>query len=92
MGHLRYFRRVSLLPGLRLNASRRGLSVSVGHRGLGWLTVGPRGRRVTVDTPIKGLYYTEQLPPAPLVHHGHRLALLIAVVVLVAVVWWLAST
>jgi hypothetical protein len=42
---LRFYRRISLLPGLRLNASRSGLSLSIGHRGA-WYTVGPRGRRV----------------------------------------------
>jgi hypothetical protein len=42
---LRYFRRISLIPGLRLNPSRGGLSLSVGHRGA-WYPVGPHGRRL----------------------------------------------
>jgi Protein of unknown function (DUF4236)/HicB family len=38
--------RISLPPGVRFNASKSGASVSIGHRGA-WMTVGPRGRRVT---------------------------------------------
>jgi uncharacterized protein DUF4236 len=37
---LRYHHRLALLPGLRINLSRSGASVSVGHRGA-WYTVGP---------------------------------------------------
>jgi hypothetical protein len=37
---LRFTRRVSLIPGLRLNASRAGLSLSIAHRGA-WYTMGP---------------------------------------------------
>jgi Protein of unknown function (DUF4236) len=49
---LRFRRRLSILPGLRLNLSRSGASVSVGHRGA-WVTVGQR--RVTVGLPGTGL-------------------------------------
>ena len=55
---IRFYRRVSLIPGLRLNASRSGLSLSIGHRGA-WYTVGPRGRRATVGLPGSGLYWTD---------------------------------
>ena len=48
-----YHRRLSILPGLRLNLSKSGASVSVGHRGA-WLTVGPRGRRATTGWPEAG--------------------------------------
>jgi hypothetical protein len=47
---LRFYRRVRLIPGIRLNASRGGVSLSMGHRGA-WFTVGPRGRRVSVGWP-----------------------------------------
>jgi hypothetical protein len=86
---LRFHRRLNLLPGLRINLSRSGASVSVGHRGA-WYTVGPRGRRVTVGLPGTGLSYTEAYPPAPPVHGGHQLAFALFVVVLVAAVWWAA--
>ena len=35
----RFYRRVPLVPGLRLNLSKSGPSVSLGHRGL-WYTLG----------------------------------------------------
>jgi len=37
---LRFTRRVSLFPGLRVNFSKSGASLSVGHKG-SWYTVGP---------------------------------------------------
>jgi hypothetical protein len=74
MRALRFYNRVSLLPGLRLNLSRSGTSVSVGHRGA-WYTVGPHGhRRVTPGLPVTGLFYAEHVPPARAPHAGHRLA------------------
>ena len=42
----RYHRRVSLLPGLRVNLSRSGASVSIGSRG-SWVTLGHGQRRMT---------------------------------------------
>lgn len=47
---LRYFRQVSIIPGLRLNIGTRGVSVSVGHKGT-WLTTGAHGRRATFGVP-----------------------------------------
>ena len=60
---LRFNRRVQIIPGLRVNLSRSGPSLSIGHRGA-WYTVGPRGRRVTVGLPAAGLYWTEKVSPA----------------------------
>ncbi len=55
---LRFYRRVHLLPGVRLNVGTRGASVSFGHRGA-WYTVGPHGRRTaTLGWPGTGLRYT----------------------------------
>ncbi len=44
---LRFFRRVSIIPGLRVNASRSGLSLWIGRR-RAWYTVGPKGHRATL--------------------------------------------
>jgi Protein of unknown function (DUF4236) len=55
----RFFRRVRIVPGLRVNLSKRGASVSIGRRGA-WYTVGPRGKRVTVGLPGTGLFWTER--------------------------------
>ena len=62
----RFRRRVSLFPGLRVNFSRSGASVSIGHRGA-WLTIGPKGRRATVGLPGTGVYWTETAKTPPLV-------------------------
>ena len=43
---LRFYRRVSLIPGVRLNASRAGLSVSLGRRGHG-----TRYARMAAESP-----------------------------------------
>jgi hypothetical protein len=59
----RFQRRVSILPGLRVNLSKSGASLSIGHRGL-WWTIGPRGQRATIGLPGSGLYWTKTYPPA----------------------------
>lgn len=56
---LRFFRRVRLAPGLTLNLSRSGPSVSLGMRG-GHVTVGKRGVTRTVGLPGSGLFYTSR--------------------------------
>jgi hypothetical protein len=59
---LRFWRLVRIVPGLRVNLSKSGVSLSVGRRG-GWFTIGPRGRRATVGAPGTGLFYTRVIPP-----------------------------
>lgn len=75
---LRFHRRLGVIPGLRLNFSLSGPSVSIGRRGV-WYTIGPRGRRLTVGAPGTGLYWTESYPPAAPPHAGHRGLFLLAV-------------
>lgn len=57
----RFFRRFRIAPGLQLNVSRSGPSLSMGPRGAK-MTVGPRGTRTTVGIPGTGLHYSK--------HHG----------------------
>jgi hypothetical protein len=57
---IRLWRRKTLFPGMRVNLSRSGVSLSVGRRGA-WFTAGPRGRRATVGWPGTGLFWTQQL-------------------------------
>lgn len=59
---IRFFRRVRIAPGLTLNLSRRGASVSVGQRGAR-ATVGQRGVRTTLGAPGTGLSWTKQHAP-----------------------------
>jgi hypothetical protein len=86
---LRFSRRFSLVPGLRVNLSKGGASLSLGHRGF-WWTVGPRGRRATVGLPGTGLFWTERIPPAPAPHGGHRAAFVVVVLVVGLLAWWLS--
>jgi len=63
----RFRRSFRLMPGIRLNVSKSGVSTSIGRRGA-WLTFGPRGTRATVGIPGTGVSYTEQSAwsrPAP---------------------------
>jgi Protein of unknown function (DUF4236) len=59
MGNFRFYRRLRILPGLSVNLSKSGPSLTVGMRGA-HLTMGPRGVRRTVDIPGTGIYYTSQ--------------------------------
>ena len=56
----RFQRRIGIVPGIRLNLSKSGASVSVGERGA-HVTIG-RTPRVTVGLPGTGLSYTSTLP------------------------------
>ena len=57
----RFFRRVQILPGVRVNLSRSGPSLSFGRRGL-VTTLSRRGRRTTVGIPGTGLSYSTTHP------------------------------
>jgi len=53
----RFWRRVKIAPGVTLNLSKSGGSLSFGPRGAKF-TVGSRGKRATVGIPGTGLFYT----------------------------------
>jgi len=53
----RFFQRIRIAPGLTLNLSKGGVSVSAGPRGAR-LTAGTSGTRATVGLPGSGLHYT----------------------------------
>jgi len=56
----RFWRRAKIAPGVTLNLSKSGGSLSFGPRGAKF-TVGPRGKRATVGLPGTGLFYTTSL-------------------------------
>jgi hypothetical protein len=58
---LRFRRSFRLLPGIRLNLSKSGVSASFGVRGA-HVTVGPRGTTTSVGLPGTGLSYTSHIP------------------------------
>ena len=66
MGYLRLWRRKTIVPGLRMNLSKSGISWSLGPRGAHF-TIGPRGTRRTVGIPGTGVYYTSYSG-----YHAHR--------------------
>jgi hypothetical protein len=92
----RFRRTFRLLPGLRLNVSKSGVSTSIGTRGA-WLTFGRKGTRTTVGLPGTGISYTHTTPahehqdlgaPPARASRGWLIALLV-VLATAAVVGWL---
>jgi Protein of unknown function (DUF4236) len=64
---LRFFRRIRIIPGVRVNLSKSGPSFSIGRRG-SWFTFGgKRPPAVTLGVPGTGLRYATHL-----VNHAHR--------------------
>ncbi|HIQ20027.1 MAG TPA: DUF4236 domain-containing protein [Planctomycetes bacterium] len=57
----RFWRRVKIAPGVTLNLSKSGGSLSFGPRGAKF-TIGPRGKRATVGIPGTGIFYTTTFP------------------------------
>lgn len=55
----RFRRTLKILPGVRLNFSKSGVSASLGVRGAHITLGGPTGPRVTVGLPGSGLSYTK---------------------------------
>lgn len=54
----RFYRRIRIFPGLRMNLSKSGISTSIGGRGA-WLTFRPGHKvRSTVGLPGSGLRFT----------------------------------
>jgi len=82
----RFYRRKKILPGITLNLSRSGPSISLGVRGAK-VTVGPKGNRATVGLPGTGLFYTEHTksssPLQPEQKNSHLVLFLIIVLFLI---------
>ncbi len=57
----RFFQRIRIAPGLTLNLSKGGVSVSARPRGAR-LTADTRGTLATVGLPCSGLHYTRSQP------------------------------
>ena len=53
----RFRRSIKILPGIRLNFGKRGISTSIGVRGA-HVTIGKTGTRTTVGLPGSGLSFT----------------------------------
>lgn len=59
-----------IFPGLSVNLSKSGPSLTVGMRGA-HVTVGSRGVRKTIGIPGTGIYYTSQSGYHSGVHSAH---------------------
>lgn len=70
MGNFRFYRRVRIFPGLSVNLSKSGPSVSVGMRGA-HVTFGPKGIQRTVGIPGTGIYYTSRSGHYSGLHSAH---------------------
>jgi hypothetical protein len=58
---LRFHKSISILPGVKLNISKTGISASVGGRGA-TVNIGKGGRvRGTVGAPGTGISYSEEI-------------------------------
>ena len=54
----RFRRSIKILPGIRINLGKRGVSLSAGVRGA-HITIGKSGTRTTVGIPGTGVSYTD---------------------------------
>ena len=70
MGNFRFYRRVSIFPGLSVNVSKSGPSLTVGMRGA-HMTFGSKGIRKTVGIPGTGIYYTSHTGYYSGAHSAH---------------------
>ncbi len=70
MGNFRFYRRMSIFPGLSVNVSKSGPSLTVGMRGA-HVTVGSNGIRRTVGIPGTGIYYTSHSGNYSGAHSAH---------------------
>ena len=61
----RFSRSLRLAPGIRVNLSKSGSSLSLGRRGA-TLNFSKRGTRATVGLPGTGLSYSDMLSSGPL--------------------------
>ena len=56
----RFRKSVKLMPGVRLNFSKKGVGVRFGGK-YGGVSVGPSGTRYSASIPGTGIYYTEKI-------------------------------
>ena len=55
----KFFKRIKVLPGVTLNVSKSGVSISLGGKGMK-LTIGPKHTTTTWSLPGTGLSYSKR--------------------------------
>ncbi len=73
MAYMHIFRRVKIAPGLTLNLTKHGASLSAGVRGA-HITMGRTGIRRTVGIPGTGVFYTSHQGWSSGVHSSEHFA------------------
>lgn len=62
---LRFWKRKKILPGITINFSKTGISISFGTRGIKFTKtiIGKRkkGERITIGIPGTGIFYTKRI-------------------------------
>jgi hypothetical protein len=71
MGYFRFQKRIKIVPGLRLNLSKGGASVSIGGRGLTANLSPRRGLTTTVSAPGTGVSRRDSWIPGKRDRHHH---------------------
>ena len=80
----RFQKRISVLPGVKVNLSKTRVSTTIGGKGAG-INIGPDGKpMVTVGIPGTGMSYRQPLGL------GLALAGIIVLVALAALAYWIA--
>ena len=82
---IRFRHSIRIVPGVRLNIGKGGVSTSLGERGA-HVTVGHGHTRTTVGVPGTGLSYTTTTRRRPA--HVTFGSWLFGVVVALALMWW----
>ena len=81
----RFHKSFSLLPGLKLNLSKSGPSVSVGGKGISY-NIGTKGSRETIGLPDSGLSYSES-SASPTGKKGSWFGILTLIAAIAYAVW-----
>jgi Protein of unknown function (DUF4236) len=80
----RFQKRISVLPGVKVNLSKTRVSTTIGGKGAG-INIGPDGKpMVTVGIPGTGMSYRQPLGL------GMAIAGIIVLVALAALAYWIA--
>jgi hypothetical protein len=82
MGYFRFRKTISVLPGVKLNLSKTGVSTSVGGKGA-TLNIGHGKKNVTLGIPGTGLSYRTQASNQ-LVIAGVAVIILVGIAYLIA--------
>jgi hypothetical protein len=73
MGSFHFYRRKEIFPGVRVNLSKSGPSLTLGAAGF-HVTLSSRGVRKTVGIPGTGFYYTSTAGYHSGIHSAHGVA------------------